>query len=148
VLVAVPTAHRLASLETVDFRQLRDETFILFKEGTGLRAVSERAAERAGFVPRVGFQTSSHGRLLALVGEGLGVALVPASAVSNPRPPGVAALPAVPGIDRTVGAVWRAGHRHTPAASAFLRLLREHASQVGNADLDLSLSPAACRTRE
>jgi DNA-binding transcriptional LysR family regulator len=133
VLVAVPIAHRLASLEAVDFRQLRDETLILFKEGTGLRAVSERAAERAGFVPRVGFQTSSHDRLLALVGEGLGVALVPASAVGNPRPPGVVALPALPGIDRTVGAVWRAGHRHTPAASAFLRLLREHASQVSNA---------------
>jgi DNA-binding transcriptional LysR family regulator len=36
-------------------------------------------------------------------------------------------LPAAPGIDRTVGAVWRADHRQTPAASAFLALLRERA---------------------
>ena len=41
----------LAALETVDVRQLRHETFIFFKQGTGLRAVSERATERAGFVP-------------------------------------------------------------------------------------------------
>jgi DNA-binding transcriptional LysR family regulator len=115
-------------------RQLRHETFILFKQGTGLRAVSERAAERAGFVPRVGFQTSSHDRLLALVSEGLGVAFVPASAVSNPPPPGLAVLPVAPGIDRTVGAVWRADHRHTPAASAFLALLRERARPPATED--------------
>lgn len=127
VLMALPAGHPLASQETVALRQLRDETFILFKQGTGLRTVSDRAAEQAGFVPHVGFQTSSHDRLLALVSEGLGVAFVPASAVSNPRPPGLTALPVAPGIDRTVGAVWRADRRHTPAARAFLALLRERA---------------------
>ena len=130
VLAALPAAHRLASLETVPMRQLSHETFVFFKEGTGLRAVSERAAQRAGFVPRVGFQVSSHDRLLALVGEGLGIGLVPASAVRDPRPPGVAVLPVSPAIHRTVGAVWRAGQRHTPAASAFLALLREHIQAV------------------
>ena len=128
VLVAVPAAHRLAALETVDVRQLRGETFIFFKPGTGLRAVSERATERAGFVPRVGFQTSNHDRLLALVSEGLGVAFVPASAVSDPPPRAVAVRPASPALDRTVGVVWRADHRHRPAADAFLALLRERAS--------------------
>jgi DNA-binding transcriptional LysR family regulator len=76
----------------------------------------------------VGFQTSSHDRLLALVSEGLGVAFVPASAVSDPPPRAVAVRPALPAVDRTVGVVWRADHRHTPAASAFLALLPEHAS--------------------
>jgi DNA-binding transcriptional LysR family regulator len=128
VLVAMPAAHPLAALETVPVPQLRGETFIFFKPGTGLRAVSDRAAEQAGFVPHVGFQTSSHDRLLALVSEGLGVAFVPASAVSDPPPQGVAVRPASPAIDRTVGVAWRAGHRHTPAASAFLALLREQAS--------------------
>jgi DNA-binding transcriptional LysR family regulator len=128
VLVAMPAAHPLAALETVPVPQLRGETFIFFNPGTGLRAVSDRAAGQAGFVPRVGFQTSSHDRLLALVTEGLGVAFVPASAVSDPPPQGVAVRPASPAIDRTVGVAWRAGHRHTPAASAFLTLLREQAS--------------------
>src|ERR1700722_17882788 len=126
-LIALPAAHPLASGEAVALRLLRHETFILFKPGTGLRTVSDRAARRAGFVPREGFQTSSHDRLLALVSEGLGVGFVPASAVSDPRPPGLAVLPVSPGVERTVGAVWRAGHRHAPAASAFLALLRERA---------------------
>jgi LysR family transcriptional regulator, transcription activator of glutamate synthase operon len=127
VLMALPAAHPLASREAVALRLLRHETFILFKPGTGLRAVSDRAAKRAGFVPRVGFQTGSHDRLLALVSQGLGVAFVPASAVSDSRLAGLAVLPVSPGVERTVGAVWRADHRHTPAASAFLALLRERA---------------------
>ncbi len=130
VLAALPAAHRLATLETVPVRQLRQETFVFFKQGTGLRAVSERAAGQAGFVPRVGFQVSSHDRLLALVGEGLGVGFVPASAVRDPRPPGVVVLPVSPPIHRTVGAAWRAGQRHTPAASAFLALLRERIQAI------------------
>ena len=74
------------------------------------------------------FETSSHNRLLALVNEGLGVAFVPASAVTDPPPRAVVVRPAAPALDRTVGVVWRADHRHTPAASAFLALLRQRAS--------------------
>ncbi len=134
VLLAVPAAHPLARQESVALQQFRHETFVFFKPGTGLRTVTERAAERAGFIPRVGFETSSLDRLLALVGEGLGVALVPASTVRGARPPGAAVLSVSPAIERTVGAVWRADHRHTPAASAFLALLRQHASPVDLAD--------------
>src|ERR1700761_5567355 len=43
VLMALPVTHPLAAREDVDLRMLRQETFILFKEGTGLRAVSDRA---------------------------------------------------------------------------------------------------------
>jgi len=137
VLAAVPAAHHLASLGAVAVRQLSHEAFVFFKEGTGLRTISERAAEQAGFAPSVSFQVSNLDRMLALVGEGLGLALVPASAVRDAPPPGVALLPVSPGIYRTVGAVWRADHRHTPAASAFLALLRERISPS-----DLPVPPA------
>jgi DNA-binding transcriptional LysR family regulator len=130
VLMAVPAAHRLAGRTTVRIRQFRHESFVFFKRGTGLRATTERAAERAGFSPHVGFETNSLDRLLALVAEGLGVALVPASTVHDSRPPGVTVLSVSPAIDRTVGAVWRADRRHTPAANALLELLRKQARAV------------------
>jgi DNA-binding transcriptional LysR family regulator len=133
VLMAVPASHRLAHQESVTVRDFRQETFVFFGQGTGLRTITEKAAERAGFTPRVGFETGSLDRLIALVSEGLGVALVPASTVRDPRPPGIAVLPVSPAIDRTVGAVWRADHRHTPATSAFLSLLREHADPAARA---------------
>jgi DNA-binding transcriptional LysR family regulator len=131
VLAAVPASHQLARQESAAVRDFRHETFIFFGQGTGLRTITEQAARRAGFTPRVGFETGSWDRLLALVSEGLGVALVPASTVRDPRPPGIAVLPVSPAIDRTVGAVWRAGHRHTPATAAFLALLRQHADLPG-----------------
>jgi DNA-binding transcriptional LysR family regulator len=131
VLMAVPAAHRLAGRTTVRISQFRHESFVFFKRGTGLRATTERAAERAGFSPHVGFETNSLDRLLALVAEGLGVALVPASTVHDSRPPGVTVLSVSPAIDRTIGAVWRADRRHTPAATALLALLREQARAVG-----------------
>jgi DNA-binding transcriptional LysR family regulator len=128
VLMAIPAAHPLADHRPVALRAFRHETFVFFKQGTGLRTITEQAAERAGFTPRVGFETGSLDRLVSLVSEGLGVALVPASTIRDLRPPGVAVLPVSPAINRTVGAVWRTNHRHTPATSAFLALLREHAS--------------------
>jgi DNA-binding transcriptional LysR family regulator len=127
VLMAVPTSHPLARREFVAVGDFRHETFIFFGHGTGLRTITEQAAERAGFTPRVGFETRSLDRLIALVSEGLGVALVPAYTVRDPRPPGITVLPVSPAINRTVGAVWRADHRHAPATTAFLALLREHA---------------------
>jgi len=39
--------------------------------------------------------------------------------------------PAWPSVDRTVGVVWRADDRLTPATSAFLALLRQHATLAG-----------------
>src|SRR5712691_1527085 len=47
VLAAVPAAHHLASLGAIAVRQLSHEAFVFFKEGSGLRAISERTAERA-----------------------------------------------------------------------------------------------------
>jgi DNA-binding transcriptional LysR family regulator len=131
--MAVPASHRLARHGSVALRQFSDETFVFFRPGTGLRAITEQAARLAGFNPRPGFETGNLDRLLALVGAGLGVALVPASAIRDSQQPGVAALPVSPAIERTVGAVWRADHRHTPAASAFLALLREQGELSGSA---------------
>lgn len=129
VLMAVPAAHRLAHEESVALAQFRDDAFVFFKQGTGLRTTTERVLDQAGFTPHIAFETGSLDRLLALVSEGLGVALVPWSTIRDLQPPRVAVLPLSPAVDRTVGAVWRAGHRHTPATSAFLALLRDAAAR-------------------
>jgi D-threo-aldose 1-dehydrogenase len=103
----------------------------------GVRNSLESSMERLG-LDRVGtvliHDPNAHAdEALAVAAPALatlrdGVAFVPASAVSDPPPPAVALRPASPAVDRTVGVVWRADHRHTPAATAFLALLRERAS--------------------
>jgi LysR family transcriptional regulator, transcription activator of glutamate synthase operon len=134
VLMVVPAGHPLAGQKSATMQQLSRDTFVFFKQGTGLRTITEKAAEQAGLTPRVGFETSSLDRLLGLVSAGLGVALVPASTVRDLCPPGISVLSVSPAVDRTVGVVWRADRQHTPATSAFLTLLREHARQAGRAE--------------
>lgn len=117
LVMALPASHPLASRGTVGLSAAADEAFVFFKAGTGLRAITERAAVHAGFVPHVRFETNDLHRILALVAQGLGVALVPASAVSSL--PGLVTVDVSPPLERTVGIVRRSGRRHAPAAGAF-----------------------------
>jgi DNA-binding transcriptional LysR family regulator len=126
LVMGVPRSHKLATAGSVKLEQFADEQFVFLGRGTGLRAITEGAAHNAGFTPRVGFETSSLERILALVAEGLGVALVPASTVEGRQLPELAAIPVQPAVHRTVGVVWRAKRQHAPATDAFIALLQRH----------------------
>ena len=77
VLVALPRVHPLAAGTAIELGLLCDDPFVLFRAGTGLRAITERAAHEAGFSPNVALETGNLDRLVALVNEGLGVSLLP-----------------------------------------------------------------------
>lgn len=117
VLLALRPNHRLAKSGSVRFSQLREEPFVFFRAGTGLRTTTERLARDAGFAPRMAFETGNLDRLLDLVGEGLGVSLVPASTAAR-GDPAICTLPFSPPVSRTVGVVWRANHAPSPATRA------------------------------
>lgn len=128
VLMVLPASHGLAGQRTVRMEQFRNEPFVFFKRGTGLRVITERAAEAAGFRPHIAFETNNLDRMLALVTEKLGVALVPASSIRAPAR-SIVAIPLRPPVQRAVGVVWRDGRRHPPAAEAFLASLRPQAQR-------------------
>ena len=127
VLMALPAAHPLASREAVALRLLRHETFILFKPGTGLRAVSDRAAKRAGFVPRGGLSDQQSRPSARACQRGARGGVRSRLSCQRPAPAGGCGPP---------GVARRRTHRRrgvarrppdTPAASAFLALLRDRA---------------------
>lgn len=128
VLVALARGHRLASSRSIALDELRGEPFVVFRAGTGLRFLTERAAGATGFEPSIAFETANLERMLALVGEGLGVALVPQSTVRHSRQQ-VSVVALRPPLTRTVGLAWRRGHAVTPAVRA-LRDLFVHRSQA------------------
>ncbi len=79
-MVAVVAAdHPLAGRDAIDLAELRDDRFITFREGAGLRRILGAAAAQAGFTPQVAFESNNVLRGCALASQGLGVSIVPAS---------------------------------------------------------------------
>jgi DNA-binding transcriptional LysR family regulator len=81
LLVALPAHHRLADAKVVALGDLHDEGFITYpaERHAGLYEEMLRLCHTAGFDPRIVQEASEISTICALVGAGLGVAIVPAS---------------------------------------------------------------------
>ena len=79
----------------------------------------------SGFQPRVACRSSDYRFMSALVGAGVGVALVPGLALTGR--PDVRDIQITPQPTRYVGAYLPKRHRPNPAAERLLAALRTHA---------------------
>ncbi|HEV7235537.1 MAG TPA: LysR substrate-binding domain-containing protein, partial [Ktedonobacteraceae bacterium] len=123
VLVVAPD-HSLAHHQNVTMEELRDEPFVLFKPGSGLRHTVIQRSLVAGFTPRILFESGELGTIRSLVAEGLGVSVLPRSVAEAPgREVAVVSLGPTPPV-RTVLLAWPAKVYHAPAAAAFLSFIR------------------------
>lgn len=129
VLIA-PLGHPLADRGEgvpVAFAELRDEAFVAFKPGGGLRQALEAAGASAGFAPRIVCESANLTTIRALVADGLGVSLLPRSVAESPGR-AVAVIPlAEPSLARRVLLAWRADHLRSAAAQTCLAFIRDAA---------------------
>ena len=117
--LAVPPDHRLAARRRVSLSQVAAEPFVVFSAETGLRQVSDRLCRQAGFSATVAFESGEIATVRALVGAGLGIAILPVHQASRPQtsPPMLAI--AERGASRPLGLAWLT-HRSLPGiAEAF-----------------------------
>jgi DNA-binding transcriptional LysR family regulator len=85
LVVVLPSNHRLASAKEIRLRELRGEKFVMYERhfAPGFHDFLAGILNRAGVIPDV-FQTASEmSTLVSLVDSGLGVAVLPASAVKQ-----------------------------------------------------------------
>lgn len=82
LIVALPDAHPLARRPAVELAELTRERFVTFPaaHGSAVREAASRACSDADFTPRIVQEAPDSYNLLALVGAGVGVALVVDSA--------------------------------------------------------------------
>ncbi|MGH2496202.1 MAG: LysR family transcriptional regulator, partial [Ktedonobacteraceae bacterium] len=118
VLVAAPS-HALARRQNVAVEELRDEPFILFKPGSGLRHTIMQRSLAAGFTPRMLFESGELGTVRSLVAEGLGISVLPRS-VAEAQGREVAIVSLDPPPMRTILLAWHTNVYHAPASAAFL----------------------------
>lgn len=125
IVALLPPGHPLAARTAIAVAALREEPFVALKSGYGLRDLMVPIFQRAGFEPRVVVETGQLEIARALVSAGIGVTLLPRMAAGG-------APVQVPVRDplavRELGVVWRAATPLSPAATAFLELLRRAAA--------------------
>ncbi|WP_432970431.1 LysR family transcriptional regulator [Dactylosporangium sp. CA-233914] len=119
VAVVAPD-HPLARATTVDLRRLSAEVFVDFPAGTAGRTESDQAFAAAGLDRDVAFEVTNAHFLARLVGQGLGVAMLPSAYV--PQLTGVVTIEVADAPARVEYLVWNSAG-HTPAAAAFLAVL-------------------------
>ncbi|CAG6396598.1 LysR substrate-binding domain-containing protein [Streptomyces cocklensis] len=86
LVLALPADHRLAAGAPsggVGLDRLGGDTWISGGPGTPNRVCLETIAGRAGVSPRVAYESADYHAILALVGAGLGITLVPQSVLAG-----------------------------------------------------------------
>jgi len=128
--LAVPPGHSLASRALTGARtsleELRDESFIVLKEGQGFRKMTMELCLNAGFDPRIVFESNNMETVQSLVATGMGVTLVPHFIARAPRSEFVPVyLPLEePVPTRTLVIAYRRGRYLSKAAEAFIETFK------------------------
>ena len=120
----VSDENPLARRRRVPLKALFKYPLITTVPGTSIRATLERACREHGQSLRVTHSVTQHQTVVAMVGAGLGVALLPQ--LSLTESPGVTRLTVVePEITRDLGVVRRKGEASSAAAHEFIGALRD-----------------------
>jgi DNA-binding transcriptional LysR family regulator len=116
LVLAVARDHPLSRRNAIALGELHEEPMLTLTRGSGLRAVLEQACRDAGYTPRISAETGDLGSLVGLAAEGLGIAVVPSSAVAGTA---VAALRITrPSLRRRTALAWSEAST-SPAGRAF-----------------------------
>lgn len=126
VFAILPKTHRLARKPSVALKDLRDDPFLLLRDDHCFRETAMDACKRARLHPRVVFESGQFSSILAMVGAGLGISIVPEMALE--RRPDCNFVPvADERASRTIGVAVLKGHFLTGVQRAFLQHLQSQA---------------------
>jgi DNA-binding transcriptional LysR family regulator len=130
VYLALPASHPLAWADAVTVADLRGEEWIVGRDSTSMLDLVVAATRREGYEPRTDFHSMDFQVILAAVGAGLGVALVPPLALIGTYPDVAIKSIADLTLDRTIWASIRHGSGGNPGISVVLGALREAAARI------------------
>lgn len=126
LFAALPKKHKLAKRRSLALKDLRAEPFLLLRDGHCFRDTTIAACDRARLHPQIIFESGQFSSLLAMVGTGMGISIVPAMAIEK----GLSCC-YVPIADdeaaRTIGTVVLRGRSLTRVHLGFLTHLRASA---------------------
>ncbi|MFX4294150.1 LysR family transcriptional regulator [Streptomyces bohaiensis] len=123
VVVSAPEGPGPAAGAELHVAQLRSLPMVMFRHGYDLRELTLGACRAAGFEPEPAVEGGEMDAVLAMVGAGLGVAVVPRTAADRS---GLRVTPfAAPGLHRTVTVAHRGDVSPPRAARELQRMLHD-----------------------
>lgn len=126
LMALLSAGHPLANRPAVTLSELRRTPFILFETGFALNRIIADACRQQGFEPHISARSSQIDFIAELAGAGLGVAFLPQTIAEQRAGAAVALVPLdEPGTEWDMAMAWRRGAYLSPAAEAWLTLLRE-----------------------
>jgi molybdate transport repressor ModE-like protein len=137
--LALAPDHPLAGKRNLRLADLAGDAWI---EGTPRCACAEmtrRACERAGFVPRIAFESDDYGAIQGFVAAGVGVALIAELALTTVRDDIVIRSLGRETPVRRIHAAALAGGYRSPATTAMLEILTDVAGNYRTRRPDLEL---------
>ncbi|GAA2009544.1 LysR family transcriptional regulator [Nocardiopsis rhodophaea] len=126
--VAVPVGHRLADSPGLRLAELAEEAWIYGDSGPW-RDITLAVCADAGFVPERAHVASNWAAILAMVGAGMGVALVPRLAAPESGPDAAIRVLHADRPRRHVVSAVRAGAEDRPHVARVLRALEQAAAR-------------------
>lgn len=135
----VPIGHRLAGADCVAMKDLAEEEFVLFREDFTLHDRIITECVKAGFQPKVVYESSQWDLISRMVAVGMGIALLPETICRDMDRSRVVIIPVTePVIPWQLGMVWRKDRYLSFAAREWISfakgLLGEQYSVALNSD--------------
>lgn len=119
LFLIVSVHHPLAESEEVELNVIKDEPFIAFKDGYGLRTITDLLCSQAEFSPNVVFEGEEIGTVAGLVAAKLGVSLVPDITIIDKSKVKLIRI-SQPICTRTIGIAWKEGRYLSPVTKRFI----------------------------
>lgn len=123
--LVVQTGHRLSGRKKVHLSELKEEEFIMFQKGFSLYDRVREACIRAGFEPRVGYESAQWDFIAEMAAAGLGIGLLPDIVCSRLDRARIAVIPETdPKIHWNLALIWRKNGYLSHAARGWVEFVR------------------------
>jgi LysR family carnitine catabolism transcriptional activator len=131
-VAAVPQDHPLAGREEISLTELAEYPIITTTRNTNARTVLERALHELHQTMQPAFELVHHLSVGKMVEAGLGVTLLPRSAVGSMSSARIVTVELkAPRIFRELGLITRREYQFSPAAQAFVTVLKQFFAKSG-----------------
>ncbi|MES0857442.1 LysR family transcriptional regulator [Geobacillus sp. G4] len=127
----LPNSHPLARRDRIVLNELRHDPFVTFPKGYILHQIVIDACHQAGFSPNISSEGEDLDAIKGLVSAGIGVTLLPESALSESLLRYAAKVPIeMPQVKRNVGIIVSDHHELAPSVKVFYRFVKDFFSEL------------------